>query len=338
MEASGLIFRQPPCFSSSTSCRESKYRCRSGVSPGFYDNGCLQYYYSRGGKSSCEVSSVGVIRCEKAVKENKGPMKMKRKKQMKLLKGLSRDLYAFSQMGFGLDSNLDQDLLHQVKGSTISEAADLLLEQLQKIKTEKHLEKKRKQEQKKLAKSCGQMRNNLNLVEMSSSSSESSSDSECGEVIDLKDLKLAQPKQEETTLPPVLQMDTLSPSPMTPSTDTLPTEIASHVNSLKVTSEAECSSKLEVCMGGKCKKSGAVAILDEFKKAVGIEGAVSGCKCMGKCRDGPNVRVMSGEAGDSRSVPSNNPLFIGVGLEDVDMIVSNFLGENGVQPGFAAAT
>ncbi|XP_075517560.1 diacylglycerol O-acyltransferase 3-like [Primulina tabacum] len=328
MEASGLIFSQPPCFSSITSCRESKYCGRSGVLPGFYDNACLQYYHNRGGKSSCEVSSMGVIRCEKAVKENKGPMKMKKKKQMKLLKGLFRDLYAFSQMGFGLDSNLDQDLLHQVKGTTMTEAADLLLEHLQKLRAEKRLEKKRRQEQKKLGKSSGQMRNSLNLVEVSSSCSESSSDSECGEVIDLKDLKFAQPKQEESVLPSVLNNDALPPSPITPSTFTLPTEKSS--GSL----ETECSSKLEVCMGGKCKKSGAVAILDEFKKAVGIEGAVSGCKCMGQCRDGPNVRVLIGEAGDSRSVPINNPLFIGVGLEDVDKIVSNFLGK----PGFAAAT
>ncbi|XP_073052382.1 diacylglycerol O-acyltransferase 3-like [Primulina eburnea] len=307
MEASGLIFSQPPCFSSTTSRRELKYCGRSGVLPEFYDNACLQYYHNRGGKSSCEVSSMGVIRCEKDVKENKGPMKMKKKKQMKLLKGLSRDLYAFSQMGFGLDSNLDKDLLRQVKGTTMTEAADLLLEHLQKLRSEKRLEKKRRQEQKKLGKSSGQMRNSLNLVEVSSSCSESSSDSECGEVIDLKDLKFAHPKQEESVLPSVKSSGTL---------------------------ETECSSKLEVCMGGKCKKSGAVAILDEFKKAVGIEGAVSGCKCMGQCRDGPNVRVLIGEAGDSRSVPINNPLFIGVGLEDVDKIVSNFLGN----PGFAAAT
>ncbi|XP_075509059.1 diacylglycerol O-acyltransferase 3-like [Primulina tabacum] len=325
MEASRLIFRQPPCFYSSDSCRESKYLGGRGVFPGFYDHGSVQYYHNRSGKSSCQVSSMGAIRCEKVAKEDKGPMKMKMKKQMKLLKGLSRDLYAFSQMGFGLDSNLDQDLLHQVKGTTISETADLLLEQLEKLRAEKQLEKKRRQEHKK------QMRNSLNLVEMSSSSSESSSDSECGEVIDMKGLKLAQPKQEEEALPPVLQnYSPISPSTFAASEATLPTEITSLENSLKATLETECSSKLEVCMGGKCKKSGAEAVLDEFKKVVGIEGAVSGCKCMGKCKDGPNVRVQSGEVG-------NNPLFIGVGLKDVDMIVSNLLGESREHPGIAAA-
>ncbi|XP_073043358.1 diacylglycerol O-acyltransferase 3-like [Primulina eburnea] len=323
MEASRLIFRQPPCLYSSHSFRESKYCGGRGVFPGFYDHGSVQYYHNRSAKSSCEVSSMGVIRCELVVKEGKGPMKIK--KQMKLLKGLSRDLYAFCQMGFGLDSNLDQDLLHQVKGTSISETADRLLEQLEKLRAEKQLEKKRRREHKK------QMRNSLNLVQMSSSSSESSSDSECGEVIDMKGLKLAQPKQEEEVLPPVLQnYSPISPSPFSASEATLPTEITSLGNSLKATLETECSSKLEVCMGGKCKKSGAEAVLDEFKKVVGIEGAVSGCKCMGKCKDGPNVRVQSGEVG-------NNPLFIGVGLDDVDMIVSNLLGENREQPGFAAA-
>ncbi|KZV18999.1 hypothetical protein F511_27101 [Dorcoceras hygrometricum] len=256
-------------------------------------------------------------------------MKMKKKKQMKLLKGLSRDLHAFTEMGFGLNTNNpDSDLLHQVKGASISEAADLLLEQLQKLRAEKHLEKKRRQEQKKLAKS---MRSSLNPVEMSSSSSESSSDSECGEVIDMKKgLKLTQPKLEEASPPPVLLNEPISPFTCTPCTAaTLSAEITSNEGTL----ETECSSKLEVCMGGKCKKSGAAAILDEFKKAVGIEGAVSGCKCMGKCREGPNVRVLRD---DSSSVPTgNNPLFIGVGLEDVDTIVSNFLGD---QHDFAPAT
>ncbi|KAL0407401.1 UNVERIFIED_CONTAM: Diacylglycerol O-acyltransferase 3 [Sesamum latifolium] len=113
-------------------------------------------------------------------------------------------------------------------------------------------------------------------------------------------------------------------------------------------SSPSCSKKIEVCMGGKCKKSGAGALLEEFQRVVGIEGAVSGCKCMGKCRDGPNVKVLNGfdggvavavaDADTDASVrgPANS-LCIGVGLEDVNMIVANFLGENHNQLNLAAA-
>ncbi|KAI8004115.1 Diacylglycerol O-acyltransferase 3 [Camellia lanceoleosa] len=83
-------------------------------------------------------------------------------------------------------------------------------------------------------------------------------------------------------------------------------------------------------MGGKCKKSGAPALLEEFQRVLGAEGAVVGCKCMGKCRDGPNIRVLNYTGGveaegvdDSVRIPAN-PLCIGVGFEDVGLIVANF--------------
>ncbi|XP_016445130.2 diacylglycerol O-acyltransferase 3 [Nicotiana tabacum] len=104
------------------------------------------------------------------------------------------------------------------------------------------------------------------------------------------------------------------------------------------TTTAAGTKKIEVCMGGKCKRSGAGAILEKFQQMVGIEAAVSGCKCMGKCKVGPNVRVSVSsdscfdafQAGDSVSVnsapSSNNSLCIGVGLEDVSLIAANLLG------------
>ncbi|KAG0475924.1 hypothetical protein HPP92_012765 [Vanilla planifolia] len=71
-------------------------------------------------------------------------------------------------------------------------------------------------------------------------------------------------------------------------------------NSFSLAAVATCSSaavadakpldKIEVCMGGKCRKSGAMELLQEFERKVGIEGAVVGCKCMGKCKQGgPNA-------------------------------------------------
>lgn len=105
------------------------------------------------------------------------------------------------------------------------------------------------------------------------------------------------------------------------------------------TTTAAGTKKIEVCMGGKCKRSGAGAILEKFQQMVGIEAAVSGCKCMGKCKVGPNVRVSGCSsssssaaflAGDSVSVnsapSSNSSLCIGVGLEDVSLIAANLLG------------
>jgi hypothetical protein len=104
--------------------------------------------------------------------------------------------------------------------------------------------------------------------------------------------------------------------------------------------------RIEVCMGNKCKKSGAAALLQEFEKVVGVEGAgsVVGCKCMGKCKSAPNVRIQNSVdhdmvqgLDDSVKIPSN-PLCIGVGLEDVDTIVARFLGESHEDLGIAATT
>ncbi|GFZ13821.1 hypothetical protein Acr_24g0000110 [Actinidia rufa] len=84
--------------------------------------------------------------------------------------------------------------------------------------------------------------------------------------------------------------------------------------------------KIGVCMGGKCKKSGAAALLEEFQRLLGVEGAVE-CKCMGKCRNAPNVRILNGvQADDSVRAPTN-PFFIGVDFEDVNLIVANYFGE-----------
>ncbi|KAG8067090.1 hypothetical protein GUJ93_ZPchr0005g14895 [Zizania palustris] len=84
------------------------------------------------------------------------------------------------------------------------------------------------------------------------------------------------------------------------------------------------SNRIEVCMGGKCKKSGSLAILQELEKKVGADGAVVGCKCLGKCGLGPNVRLRS----QGSTCTQQNPLCIGVGLEDVDTIVSGLFGDD----------
>ncbi|KAL3849833.1 hypothetical protein ACJIZ3_011715 [Penstemon smallii] len=340
MEVSGVVLRQPSlCFSSSRSKKSEPFSAdsvlmghrRSVMVSEFCDKGHLKYYNS---------SSISVMmRCEK--QENKGLKKVKKLKKQKLnlLKGLSRDLSTFSQIGFGLDS--DHSLLDRVKGNIISDAAEVLLEQLQKLRAEeKELKRKKKEEKSRLKPS--QIQNRFMSCEMSSSSSSesSSSDGECGEIVDMK-----RPQLGQNTLQLVIE-DSISPpgslsQPHVKESMTIPVIPNDPISEKTIKVENECvnnldnkicSKKIEVCMGGKCKKSGASALLDEFQRAVGIEGVVSGCKCMGKCRDGPNVKVVE----DNNVKSSSNPLCVGVGLEDVGLIVSNFLDNNQNQLEFAA--
>ncbi|KAL2525722.1 hypothetical protein Adt_10776 [Abeliophyllum distichum] len=394
MEVSRLVFGQSYCFtgaeldvhgpgshysasSSSLSIPghgNSWFSLRPRKICGFSDAGHLEYY-NYNNKSS------GIIRCGK--KENIKEKETKKiKNKLKLLKGLSKDLSMFSTMGFRLNSD-------EVKGDTITDAAELLLEQLKKLRAEeKELKKERKEEQAKLK--AARKQSQLECESSSSSSSESS-DSECEEVVDMNRLRhvqaipdTLQPVDEEVASPPPsmstqkegmetelqrsilesarAELSTLiteekiddvrnvescgscnSVQECCSRTDSLD-RVANNVSSSDGNSVVKVASanKIEVCMGGKCKKSGAAALLQEFQRIVGIEVGVTGCKCMGKCRDGPNVRVHNNLEGiqaggvDVSVRSSNNPLFIGVGLEDVDLIVANMLGDN-QQNEFSAA-
>ena len=193
----------------------------------------------------------------------------------------------------------------------------------------------------------------MNNSESSSSSSESSesSDSECGEVVDTNQLRTELISQlvQDHNLQPLPQKATklpLSlPSSLTtnsveelnrecggPSTSSRwGTSIVDHVDGGEL-----CNKRVEVCMGNKCRKSGGAALIEEFERVMGAEGAVMGCKCMGKCRSGPNVRVLNSIADESIRTTSN-PLCIGVGLEDVSLIVANLFGEDTSDLGLAAA-
>ncbi|KAL8511561.1 hypothetical protein ACS0TY_018095 [Phlomoides rotata] len=311
-------------------------RIRSGsevLTSGFCDQSYLQYYGSKFGCSS-SMGRMSVISEKHEKRGNDKPLKKMKKKQLKLLKGLTRDLSTFSQIGFGLDS--DGALLDQVKGNMISqEATEILLQRLQKIKAEeKELKKKRKEEK---ARSKAATINQMGVNCEVSSSSSDSSDSECGEIIDMNTLKHSNATVEQSSTYPTPIIPTI-PSNEDEKMDLRPSNVDTYSNSQMGPSGfvfPTCSKKIEVCMGGKCRKSGGGALLVEFQKAVGIEGAVSGCKCMGKCKEGPNVRVVNGLDGGEVDIPANS-LCIGVGLEDVNMIVANFLGENQCQLAAAA--
>ncbi|KAK9672108.1 hypothetical protein RND81_12G076900 [Saponaria officinalis] len=296
------------------------------VNSGYENKGHLEYY--------------GEIKSNK--KGKKGWNEVSTKKKMKLLKGLSKNLSNFSELGFGLsfDDDVNQGFVDDNgddKSMIISKAAEVLLAQLKQLKSEEEKQKKNQKEEKKKCK---------NDIDSSSSSSESS-DSECGEVVDLKRLRnasLVQPIEANETL-----STNIVPLPTTSINDKLSVELVQSccnmilettlnkdptievLNSNNLTRNvANVGKRIEVCMGGKCKKIGAPALIEEFQKAVGDEGVVVGCKCMGKCKSAPNVKLSNavgvvGESfGDDSMRTPSNPLYIGVGLEDVELIVSSY--------------
>ncbi|KAL0907279.1 hypothetical protein M5K25_021679 [Dendrobium thyrsiflorum] len=197
-----------------------------------------------------------------------------------------------------------------------------------------------------------------NYAEMSSSSSSESSDSECEVVMmnkpgkNLQEVKpniLDVPDQspECNQAESSLEIEVDEKAELNHTELKLEQELSSR-NCMNNAAVVDCSSsvvavakpldKIEVCMGGKCKKSGAIGLLQELEKKVGIEGAVVGCKCMGKCKEGPNVRIVNHyKLQDELGEVSKKPLCIGVGLEDVSVIVANFLGEKNIDMGLYGA-
>lgn len=169
------------------------------------------------------------------------------------------------------------------------------MKQLEQLKTEeKELKRKRKQE--KANKLKGK-------IQSSACESSDSSDSECEEEEVVQMIDGTQVEDGLLNLMPVIRSEESSPSPNVVGTDDGMTK------------------RVEVCMGNKCKKAGGGALLEEFQRAMGAEGDVVACKCMGKCRDGPNVRLFHSDA--YRHLTPPNPLCIGVALEDVGAIVGN---------------
>ncbi|KAK9080075.1 hypothetical protein SSX86_001750 [Deinandra increscens subsp. villosa] len=303
MEVTGVVFHQSPCFSPTTANgsnsrhsamkKANSFRPRQPpnrrsfggcvVSGEFSDKSHLKYYDGP--------------RMAVKEKDEMASRKKEMKKKLKLLKGLTKNLSTFSDLGFCLhpDDGLDE----QVKGQMISEATDVLLGQLQKLKEEEMECKRIKKEEKAKKKASRMMMMMTDCKDSSSSSSESSSDSDCDKVVNMSQLKTHQEP------PPPLSSSSLQvlEKPETRVT----------VNAIGKVGE-DCGKKIEVCMGGKCKKSGAAMLLENFQMAVGGEAEVVGCKCMGKCRDGPNVMVVG------------KSVYIGVGVDDVDAIVSSLFG------------
>ncbi|XP_004297065.1 PREDICTED: uncharacterized protein LOC101305747 [Fragaria vesca subsp. vesca] len=353
MEVSGLVSRQIPCFSgagidtrsSGSFSGEVHFPGRNeygaslrsrrvDMNSGFCDNGHVEYYYSG-------------PRCGGGNKKEK-----EIKKKLKLLKGLA-ELSSSTQISTGLDS--EEGSAAQVQRKLISEGAEALLQQLEQVRAEEKEMKKKKKEEKARLK-AERMKT---MKDCESSSSSESSESECGEVIDMNRVRSEVPKQAmlegvkplaqervalltQPSLVTTLQEDKCCNGTSTSfgSSDSIDLNNASSSSA----TEASIVAKVEVCMGKKCKTSGGVELLEEFERLMGVQGSVVGCKCLGKCKNGPNVRVVNSvngiksEEGTEDSVRNpTNPLYIGVGLEDVSLIVANLMGEVKKDLGVATA-
>ncbi|XP_061354701.1 diacylglycerol O-acyltransferase 3-1 [Gastrolobium bilobum] len=341
MEVSGTVLRQVTGAGTHIprSCGAvprgvlARPRVRMVMDSGFCDEGHLRYY--QGTKKGSDVITT--------------------KKKLKLLKGLSNGLTLFPELGFALDSD-KRALLNDLQGNLTSDGGEVLLKmkELEKIRAEeKELKRKRKQEKKAKLK-ASKMKTCESEPSSSSSSESSDSDRECGEVVNMNSFRAGVAELQ----PPAMQVNVLSPPAFMPQTtpaedhamelcsrnDTCVGSVSAgfKIEGTLVTTSTQ--KRIEVCMGGKCKRSGAAALLQEFERVVGFQGgAVVGCKCMGKCKTAPNVRIQNSVdpsldegLNDSVKIPAN-PLCIGVGLEDVDAIVARFLGENQNDMGVAVA-
>ncbi|WCJ22606.1 Diacylglycerol O-acyltransferase 3 [Euphorbia peplus] len=288
---------------------------------GFSDSGHVKYYQT-------PVIRSGMKEKEKVkVVETEGKMK-KMKMNMKLIKRLSKDLNLFNET-----------VERQELGSRLmmSEATEVLLAELENLRTEqKEQKRKRKEEQAKLMKSKARMKSESSSSESSSSSSESSDSEDGGNpAIDMRILRSNNNEAEQGRLGETRTEETRTEL-LTEHREIVSTTTSSFDNlqQLRSTSmESVSNTKIEICMGGKCKKLGAPMLMEEFEKEIGTEGSVVGCKCMGKCKSAPNVRVCNDSLSEvpesvkcSVQTPTN-PLYIGVGLEDVAVIVANLLSQ-----------
>ncbi|RDY14165.1 Diacylglycerol O-acyltransferase 3, cytosolic, partial [Mucuna pruriens] len=322
MEISGTVLRQVSYVSGYGTHARSRSvvtgaRLRMATGSGFCDEGHLRYYQDT----------------EKVLTP---------KKKLKLLKG-------FSKLGLASDPE-KLAMFYDLQRNPTSDVGEVLLRELEEARgKEKEMKKKRKQEKK------AKLKASKMNCESSSSSSESS-DSDCDPVVDMNSFRagvgvVAPAPVDESPLPQTTIVKDASANAnahaleLCSKNDISVSSVGDGIkNESAVVPITAPQKRIEVCMGNKCKKSGAAALLQEFERAVGVEGgAVVGCKCMGKCKTAPNVRVQNSVdhslaqgLDDSVNIPAN-PLCIGVGLEDVDAIVARFLGEYHTDVGLASA-
>uniref|UniRef100_A0A7N0UD98 Uncharacterized protein n=1 Tax=Kalanchoe fedtschenkoi TaxID=63787 RepID=A0A7N0UD98_KALFE len=276
--------------------------------------------------------------------------KKERKEKRKLVKGLKKDLEMFAEMGFGIDPR--SGLAGKVQGSVMAEAAEVLLRQLQSLREAEEEEARRKKQEKKQKSRAVQT---LELEDVAVEV-ESSTDSGDGRVessstdfnSSWKEQALSSTAagrecspaeavarvlrhsrdqveneerfgcgislqvQEVLTRLPAIEFNAAQP--------VIPASPSEQESAHQLTARPETGTKkVEICMGGKCKKSGGSQLLERFQRLAESEDGVSvaGCKCMGRCKNGPNVRLST-----SNAAPG---ICSGVEMGDADALLSSFL-------------
>ncbi|CAA6653844.1 unnamed protein product [Spirodela intermedia] len=224
----------------------------------------------------------------------------------------------------------------------------------EQMKMKMTMKMKRKSEEKKMKKmnaSCQKTKDCGESEDSSSSSSSESSDSDCEEedLVDMKSLRSSAPADAPPATGEAKPVEKPEGRGAT-STAAISLTRCSAAAAIGSPSVSACCSKnvdspaamdrIEVCMGGKCKRSGSMELMQEFQRRVGVEGAVVGCKCMGKCKEGPNVRVRSSTRRRRRRSSSSSGGIHGCQgceapsslrrrrIQDVGAIVANFFSEN----------
>ncbi|KAH9306054.1 hypothetical protein KI387_010458, partial [Taxus chinensis] len=276
-----------PRFSSSSNTR-------SAANSAYYDRSHLQYY----------TGAVKVF-CGQKTKTGKQKQKglsalhdasLSDKRRIKLLELVSKDLSALSHT-FAEGKDAEKSLAEEVRAQIFLNALEVVMAQFEQVKAERRQKKieikAQKKAQKKLQKKG---------KEDSSSSSESS-DSEC-KVIDVAQLRMTRPanvvSMTQIPEPPEITGDeeVVLPNAITAMLVETPPNMAELHRELAERKERLGCRQVQVCMGGKCKKLGSEQVLAAFEESIqnsGMGSAVEavGCKCMGKCRNAPNVRVQN---------------------------------------------
>ncbi|KAL6608161.1 hypothetical protein ACP70R_041224 [Stipagrostis hirtigluma subsp. patula] len=286
---------------------------------------------------------------KKAEKEEKAAMKAlkKQQKEMKKAAAAAAAMNCEDESSESSESDCEEEQLMQIgQGMAISVAvAEAVASGISTVSTmecEKaamKAMKKLEKEQKKAAKKAMKMKKEAKKKAMAelngcrdedSSCSSESSESECeGEVVRMSrcaTITAPETPSPSTVFPIIVPQIPASVEPE-PSQDVrISSELATatQFSSIAVV-EKPTANRIEVCMGGKCKKAGSLALLQEFEKNLGT-GVAVGCKCLGKCGLGPNVRLRSEDSKDGSA--KRNPLCIGVGLEDVGTIVAALHGDS----------
>ncbi|URE19931.1 hypothetical protein MUK42_12059 [Musa troglodytarum] len=326
MEISGAVVQRSPAVSGVRALRDSGSMPPSGPSAaGFGRRARVSGRPAgvAGGGGRGVFSDVGHLKYYASpVRCGGGRSEKGEKRRAKLVKGLSRGLADLCAVGIGADAGDGDGIAGDVKGKMIAEAAELWLVELTRLRTQEKDSKRMRKEAKAARKKD---------ESSSSSSSSESSDGECDEVVRMRNLRAQAVREPNSVNPPI---PVAAPESETgtvehhiapkPAQECSSTSNGSGL-SLGCSVEKPTKNKIEVCMGGKCRRSGGPELMQELSRKIGVEGAVVECKCMGKCRDGPNVRVLNQSIGNA-SVP-RNPLCLGVRIDDVGAIVANFLGE-----------